>query len=335
MMKRTLLCACLLAVLLALAPLLCLLPVFGTSGSALLRTADSGSTVQQPDATAGPLEEPEPILLWDTAGQEILTVPAAEYLAGSAACEVPASWPDDAILAQMVACHSWALYQKEQSGNRTDGAWFSVNTTQCSGYATEQVLRSRWGAQYDETRARFESLAAQVLHTVLLYDGHPAAACYHAISSGHTESSQAVWVEPLPYLQGVDSPWDQYADNYEVTVRYSRSQMYDILVMNLNLDPDDDPSGWVGEPTWDEAGYVATIPLCGQEFTGVEVRSALSLRSACFSITYADGMFTVTTRGYGHGVGLSQYGAYAMAEGGATWQEILAYYFPGTELGER
>lgn len=341
-MKRTLFCAAFLVVLLAFAPLLCLLPVFRTapsgtdtaSGSARSLTAESDAGQQPQAADSDPLPEPEPILVWDTANSELLTLPAQEYLIGAAACEVPYTWPDDAILAQMVACHSWALYQKEQADGSNEGAWFSVNTTQCSGYAPELVLRSRWGTEYPEIRARFEALADQVVHQVLLYDGAPAAACYHAISCGHTEASQNIWVEALPYLQGVDSPWDAYSENYEVTIQYSYRQMYDVLALNLNLDPGTDPAAWFGDPTWNEAGYVASISICGQDFSGVEVRSALSLRSACFSIAYADEMFTITTRGYGHGAGLSQYGAYAMAQGGSTWQQILAYYFPGTELRE-
>lgn len=337
-MKRTLFCAALLCLLLAAAPLLCLLPMFVEPSPAAPRAgslpAASGEALSQEDAASTPRPEPEPILVWDNAENRLLTLDAKEYLVGAAACEVPYTWPDNAILAQMVACHSWALYQKTQADGSNEGAWFSVNTTQCKGYAPEQVLRSRWGAQYEETRTHFEQLAEQVLHQVLLYDGSPAAACYHAISCGHTQASQNIWVEALPYLQGVDSPWDAYADNYEVTIQYSRRQMYDALAMNLNLTPGDDPGVWFGQPVWDAAGYVASIPICGQEFSGVEVRSALSLRSACFSLSYADEMFTITTHGYGHGAGLSQYGAYAMAQGGAAWQEILAYYFPGTDLGE-
>lgn len=159
----------------------------------------------------------------------------------------------------------------------------------------------------------------------------PAAACYHAISSGHTQASQRVWQESLPYLQGVDSPWDTAAEGYETAVTYTAQQI-DAVLLGLGLEPDEDPAGWFGTPVPDEAGYVATVPVCGQELGGTALRGALGLRSACFSIDYRDSAFTFTTRGYGHGVGLSQYGAKAMAEGGANWREILTYYFPGCEI---
>ena len=178
---------------------------------------------------------------------------------------------------------------------------------------------------------RLQSLAARTGQTVLLYNGQPAAACYHAISSGHTEASQNVWGGQLPYLCGVDSAWDKFADGYEVTIQYSAEQVRTALE-ELGLTPDDSPESWVGASTWDKAGYVRTLDLCGQMVSGLEVRKALDLRSTCFAIAWRGGQFVITTRGYGHGVGLSQYGAKAMAEGGAGWEDILGYYFPGTEI---
>lgn len=91
-----------------------------------------------------------------------------------------------------------------------------------------------------------------------------AAACYHAISSGHTQASQRVWQESLPYLQGVDSPWDKYAQDYEVTVQYTSQQVSDCLYSALGIHVSGDPSTWVGDTVWDDAGYVDNITLCGQ-----------------------------------------------------------------------
>ncbi len=341
-MKRTFLSAALLCALAAATPFLCLLPAFvqavpagagaahDTGGSDGPAPTGGGAL---PDASAAPtlVPEPEPILLYDEAIGEVRTVPAREYLIGAAACEMPAAWPDDALLAQMVAAHSYALYQRDRGGTAS-GGWLTVNSSLCSGWATTEVLKSLWGDAYAANRARLEALADRVLNAVLYYDGAPAAACYHAISAGRTEASQNVWVESLPYLQGVDSSWDKSSPDYEVTVQYGSQQVYDALAANLGAAPAGGPDTWVGETVWDEAGYVETIELGGQTFTGPQVRAALDLRSACFALAWRDGQFVVSTRGYGHGVGMSQYGARAMAEGGASWQNILAYYFPGTEL---
>lgn len=347
-MKRTVLCTALLAVLAAATPFLCLVPPFAPTAaavsSAALPTPGPGSTpgagamdeaadIGTAAPSPAPTPAPETAALYDEAAGAVLEVPLRDYLIGAAACEMPVTWPDDAIRAQMVACHSYLLYQQAHGGAAKGGS-LTVNSAMCSGWTSAEVLQSRWGEDFDTRWARLEGLAAEVEDAVLLYGGAPAAACYHAISTGHTEASQNVWVEALPYLQGVDSSWDKASGEYEVTVQYSSQQVYDALVSVLGTTPDGDPSTWVGDTVWDAAGYVESITLGGQRFSGVQVRAALGLRSACFAIAWADGQFTVTTRGYGHGVGLSQYGAYAMASGGAGWRSILAYYFPGTELNE-
>jgi len=289
---------------------------------------EPAAAAAQPESTAAPSAAPtfpQTITLHDEASDSDFTLSAVDFMVGAAACEMPATWPDDALLAQMVASRSYALYLSAQ------GQSFTANSALCSGWTSSEVLQSRWGSDYAANMQRLQSLAARTGQTVLLYNGQPAAACYHAISSGHTEASQNVWGGQLPYLCGVDSAWDKFADGYEVTIQYSAEQVRTALE-ELGLTPDDSPESWVGASTWDKAGYVRTLELCGQMVSGLEVRKALDLRSTCFAIAWRGGQFVITTRGYGHGVGLSQYGAKAMAEGGAGWEDILGYYFPGTEI---
>ena len=140
--------------------------------------------------------------------------------------------------------------------------------------------------------------------------------------------------EALPYLQGVESEWDKTADGYAQSVEYTSQQFYDALVMNLGITPEGEPEEWLGATRWYDTGYVDTIEVAGQEVAGTAFRQALALRSACFSVSCSGDMFRVLTHGYGHGVGLSQWGARRMAEEGADWKEILAHYFPGTEIAE-
>ena len=269
---------------------------------------------------AGAAAAGKALTLYDAAAGEEITVSVAEFLTGAAASELPPDWPDDAIRAQMVASHSYALSLGEEP--------FQVNSALCAGWTSAGVLRARWGEDFSRRYARLQELAREVADALLCYDGAPAAACYHSISAGHTEASQNVWLTALPYLQGVESPWDANVADYEVSVTYSLPQMTAML-QSLGLTPEGEPAGWFGAPQWDDAGYVAQMEVCGTAFTGTRLRSAFSLRSASFTVAYGEEQFTLTTRGYGHGVGLSQYGAKAMAEGGAGWQEILTYYFPG------
>lgn len=228
---------------------------------------DTPAATPQPVLPAAPesrsFDADAPILLND--GGEEITVSVQEFLIGTAASELPPDWPDDAVLAQMAAAHSYAL--------SLGGAAFTCNSAQCAGWTSAEVLRARW---------------------------------------------------------------DTDAPGFETSVTYSAEQVYTILT-GLGLDADEipnAPAGWFGEGVLDSAGYVAQMPVCGQVFTGTRLRSAFSLRSAAFTVAYDAGenVFVFTTHGYGHGVGLSQWGAKALAEQGQGYADILAHYFPGTQL---
>ncbi len=337
-MKQTFVCAVLLAVLAGAAPFLCLVlpgtPAAVTAGAAVTATAETAAAATPEPVQASP--EPEdpllteartPVLLYDEAAGQTVSVSPVVYMVGAAASEMPLTWPDDALIAQMVASHTYALYSRDHGGSDTDG-WLQVNSALASGWTDEAALRSRWGDDFDANWARLTGLAEQAADSLVLYEGAPALTAYHAISSGHTEDSRQVWAESLPYLCGVDSVWDKYSDEYEVTIQYSDTQ-FAAAAASLGLTLDGDPEDWIGASLWDKAGYVQSIEIGGAPYSGTAVRDALDLRSACFAIAWRGGQFVITTRGYGHGVGLSQYGARAMAEGGASWQEILEYYFPG------
>lgn len=351
-MKQVVLYALFLLLLVGLLPLICLLP----QASAAAAEAFSGPVLPAADSMPGAPPEtasseaacseaapPSPapdaapaegtILLQDSDTGALLTPAVQEYLVGAAASEMPATWPDQALLAQMVASHSFVLYQKEHCENPAAG-WIGVAPARMQGYLTPEVRAARWGEHAQEFEEKLQALAAQVSHVLVLYDGRPAAACYHAISRGRTEASQNVWEQALPYLQGVDSPLDKNAEGFAQSVEFTPQQMADALSAQLGITPDGDAGSWFGETQWYDTGYVRSIEICGQSVAGVKLRQALGLRSNCFSISLSDGNFFVSTHGYGHGVGLSQWGARLMAEQGAGWQEILAHYFPETTIGE-
>lgn len=322
--RRLVLWTVLLVLLAGAAPFLCLLPA--GQAAAAPTAAPTVRPAATPTATASPVPGAwQTVTVYDAAAGSDRLLSAGALMVGSAACEMPPDWPDAALQAQMIASLSYALAQSQP---------MTVNSAQCSGWTSEEVLKARWGDDFESHYSRLCALADKVSRVVLLYDGAPAAACYHAVSSGHTEASQNVWLAALPYLQGVESPWDRSAPDYEVTVEYSAAQLSDAVQSLTGAAPTGEPAQWVGGTVWDSAGYVQTIDIGGSSLTGSEVRGALGLRSACFSIQWQDGLFVVTTRGYGHGVGLSQYGARAMAEGGSSWRDILTYYYPGVTVWE-
>ena len=274
------------------------------------------------------------ILLRDSATGKLLEITPLEYMIGATASEMPPDWPDEALKAQAIASHSYVLYLRDQlEPDKQKEGWLLVDPARRQGFMTREVLQSYWGEGFEQNWNKFESLFSPLVDTILTYDGQPASAAYHAISPGRTEASENVWNESLPYLCGVDSSCDLSAENYSTTVTYTFQQMADALSGNFSgMNLSGYPGDWFKEPTRTPAGMVDRIECCGVFLRGTDLRRALGLRSAAFSIEYTDNVFAVTTLGYGHGVGMSQWGAKAMAESGEDYAAILAHYFPGTQL---
>ena len=311
-----------------------------------LTRAVLGSTAPEPPASSAASESaadsvpsPAPVTAdaetfyyRDSATGQVEAISRRDYLLGAVAAEMPINWPDEALKAQAVAAHSYILYCRDHSAD-ADGAWLTADPARRQGCLTDPVLHSYWGTQYEANYARLSALVDEVLTQVLYYGDAPAGTSYFAISNGQTEPSEAVWGTALPYLVSVDSSTDLAADNYEYTVSFSPAQLQLLLSSGLGLSADlAAPEQWFGTPVLDAAGYVASLSVCGQTVSGTAFRRAIGLRSACFSVHYTDSNWIFTTKGYGHGVGMSQWGAKAMAEQGASYAEILAHYYPGTEL---
>lgn len=281
--------------------------------------------------TAAFTGDAEVFLIEDQSTGEVQQVPRRDYLIGAVAAEMPLSWPDEALKAQAVAAHSYVLYCRDHA-TAANGAWLSADPARRQGYLTDAVLHSYWGTRYDANHVRLSALVDSVLTQVLCYEGAPAGTSYFAISNGRTEASENVWGTALPYLVSVDSSTDLSADHYEYALTLSAQQTAQQLAA-LGLTADlAAPEQWFGTPEYTAAGYVAALPVCGQRITGTALRQALGLRSTCFTVRYESGAFCFTTKGYGHGVGLSQWGAKALAEQGQNFADILAHYYPGTSL---
>lgn len=289
------------------------------------------STASAPEISAAYAGDADRFLIQDASTGQVLELSRREYLIGAVAAEMPVSWPDEALKAQAVAAHSYALYCRDHAAPDSIG-WLTADPARRQGCLTDPVLRSYWGTAYETNYARLSALVDEVEHTVLLCDGAPACASYFAISNGRTEASENVWGASLPYLVAVDSSTDLQADHYEVTLTLSSAQVQAALAAQ-GLTPDAAaPEQWFSSPTRTASGYVARLSVCGVERSGAFLRRALGLRSTDFTIRYENGQFYITTHGYGHGVGLSQWGAKALAEQGLSYDAILAHYFPGTTL---
>lgn len=268
----------------------------------------------------------------DLSNDEVVELSRRDYVLGAVAAEMPISWPDEALKAQAVAAHSYALYCRDHTADPENG-WLTADPARRQGCLTEPVLRSYWGTEYEANYARLSTIVDSVVDKVLYYGDSPAGTSYFAISNGKTEASENVWETALPYLISVDSSTDRSADNYQYSLTLSAQQVQAALASSLGISADlAAPEQWFSASETTAAGYTRRLTVCGQSISGTALRRALGLRSTCFSIQYQSGSFCITTLGYGHGVGMSQWGAKALAEQGSSYQAILAHYYPGTEL---
>lgn len=310
-------------------------------GTALLgllgRIGTPKSTDSAPDVPSGELgtiTETDYFTIQDDATGTLLRVPDDEFLAGAVVCEMPLSYADEALKAQAVAAYTVYDYQRAQRrAAGRPGADFTCDTAKWLLYTTESQMRARWGAQYDEYRARLDTLLAGLAGQRLTYRGDRVLAVYSAISGGTSEASAEVWGGALDYLTAVDSSWDREAPGYASEVRVSAEEFRAKI---CEIAPDSAlstrPADWIGACTRTAAGTVRRIALGDAAVTGEQLRKAFGLRSANFTLTYTDGSFCFAVRGYGHGVGMSQFGANYMAQHGADYRAILAHYYPGTEI---
>ena len=251
------------------------------------------------------------------------TMTAAEYLTQAVAGEMPASYGAEALKAQAVAIRSYVL-----AGARHDNADVCTDHRCCLSFCAEDELRSSFGENFDQYMNAIRSAVEETDGQVLTYQGCIIRAAFHASSAGSTENSADVWT-PLPYLVAVSSPETAATVPGLVTTKeYSPED----LAALLGLDPHTPPETWLSGCEPDASGRVRYLRIAGQTLSGGFVRSALGLRSTDFSVQYENGSFCFTAAGYGHGVGMSQEGARILASEGWTYDEILAHYYPGTEL---
>ena len=270
-----------------------------------------------------------------TATGEITEIPLRDYLIGAVGAEMPASFAPEALKAQVIAAHTYAERQCMLAAGRDElkGADFSDDPALYQACLTEDEQRERWGTHYDLNHNRIAAAVDAVQGELLYYDDAPIIAAFHAISSGRTESAEHVWGSEIAYLCSVPSDADCSAPDFETSVVLSAEEVREkLLAAHTGLTLGSDPALWFGVPEVTEAGTVLRLQAGDGIFTGQELRSILGLRSAAFTAGYADGQFTFTVHGFGHDVGMSQYGANAMAQEGKSYREILAYYYPGAEL---
>ena len=246
-----------------------------------------------------------------------------EYICRVVLGEMPASFDEEALKAQAVAARTYTLRCVED-GDKHRGAVCTDYTCCQEDIEPERYLSER-GTQEDVDKVF--SAVRETAGQVVCYDDELIYATYFASAGGTTEDAREVWGNEIPYLTVVSSPEKSVYDGE--TVSFSPDE----LMERLDQPMKGSPEGWFGTVTYTVGGGIDTMRIGQRRYSGVELRRLLGLRSTVFTVSVSEDAITFETVGYGHRVGLSQYGADAMADSGSDYQEILAHYYRGTTLG--
>ena len=244
------------------------------------------------------------------------------YLTGVVLAEMPAQFHPEALKAQAVAARTYTWKALIMGGKHGDHS-ICTDATCCQAYISAEDYLCAGGVQ--ENLEKVQSAVDVTSSMVLSYEGELIEATYFSSTNGKTEAAIAVWGADYPYLRTVSSPEN---DLKQMIVSFSSEEFQKHLGKSLP----DDPQQWFGETSYTTGGGVESMEICGENYTGIQLRSLLGLRSTAFQIQTDGENIDITTYGYGHRVGMSQYGANTMAEEGKNWQQILQHYYPGTTL---
>lgn len=247
-----------------------------------------------------------------------------DYLVGVVSGEVPVSFEKEAIKAQAVAARTYALKQIE---NHKNYEYDVKDDTSSQVYQTDEELRNKWGNNYDEYVKKIKECVNKTEGEYVSYNNEVIYAFFFSTSNGKTEDNKNVFGKDLPYLKVVDSSFDESETKNFTTVKIVS---LDDFYKQLNLEKSDELN--ITDIVKTESGRISSIMVNGKAFTGRDFQKRLSLRSNDFTIQKNNENITITTKGFGHGVGMSQYGANALAKRHKTYDEILKYYYQGTNL---
>lgn len=315
---------------LLLAALLFALPVFTVT---VVRGQRASEQPEEPIHLLPPGEIDSARTLRVLDGDTVTEMSFSDYLQGVLRAEMPASFQEDALRAQAVAARTYTYYKMQNGGNHGDTADICTDHSCCQAFLGKEKAADNWGKNAERYEAKIENAVSATDGQVMLYGGAPILAVFHSSSAGETWNSGEVWAQDLPYLQSVSSPEGEGVPNYYSTVELTEAEFREkFLAARPEADLSGPASGWIRDPVMDSV-HVESVTIGGVSVSGPSVRSIFGLRSASFTAEAGDGKITFYVTGYGHGVGLSQYGANAMAEAGSTWREILEHYYTGVTIG--
>ena len=250
----------------------------------------------------------------------IVKLELEEYLIGVVAAEMPASFNIEALKTQSILARTYALKANSSGKKLTD-------TTSTQVYKDNTQLKKLWGNNYNTYYNKIKKAVSETEGLTVKYNGTYIEAIYHSTSNGWTEDSVNVWGNSYPYLTSVESSYDKNVSGFKKTVSFNYSEISNKLGIDINKDS-------IIEYKKNDSNRVNFVSIDGNVFKGTEFRNKLNLRSTDFTIDLNDNSVSITTLGYVHGVGMSQYGANEMAKKGNNYKNIIYYYYKGISISK-
>jgi stage II sporulation protein D len=272
-----------------------------------------------------------------TESDNIIELNTIDYLTGALFAQIPPGYHIEALKAQAIAAHTYALRLALNNANSPmyTGADFSDSSITCQPFFTEERAREYYGVEYDLHFSAIRQAAEYGAARVILCENEPIYAVYHSVSAGATNTARHIWGLDFPYLQSVPSDWDREFPSFVSTNEISTSQMRTALLgFDHEIIMPLDYTRWFADFTADSHGYVSALNTRNLTLSGGDLWRILNLRSAAFEINYNGTAFVATTWGHGHGAGLSQFGADYMARRGHNYENILKYYYTGVMISD-
>lgn len=301
----------------------------GPAGGKLGESLSQTKANPKPEPAAPPSEEKAvEVSVYRSASGKIEKAALEDYLVGVVAAEMPADFKEEALKAQALTARTYIV--KKMISNDTHGVpkGAQVNdTTANQVYLNDAQQRAAWGSDYNWKRKKILDAVRATSGQILTYAGEPITATFFSTSNGYTENSEDYWGGTYPYLRSVASPWDKNSPKFNSQQAIPVADFEAKLGVKVGSGPD------IGKIVERTAGHrVGKVDFNGKVLSGKDIREKLGLRSSDFTWTRKGNSILITTKGYGHGVGMSQYGANGMAEAGKTYQQIVKYYYQGVAI---
>ncbi|MFK2825600.1 stage II sporulation protein D [Bacillus sp. B190/17] len=276
------------------------------------------------------LQEPAvEVAVFRSSLKQVDTLPLEQYVAGVVAAEMPAEFEKEALKAQALTARTYIVKQMMNGKTVNGGRAHVTDTVNHQVFKTKEELKQLWGSDFNWKSKKIDEAVRETAGQIITYDGTPITASFFSTSNGYTENSEDYWNEPLPYLKSVTSPWD------EASPKYSAKKVMPLTEFERKLGVSVKNGTEAGTITSRTPGKrIASVKIGGKEFSGREVREKLGLASSDFSWVLKSGNVIITTKGYGHGVGMSQYGANGMAKEGKNHKQIISHYYQQTKIEE-